>query len=160
MFFKKLVNGKISSGLITEENLRYVFNSVDFDEVGDNPAFFENLGYAIIRTVDQPIITPYQDLEESDVRLEDGSWQQVWNVIEKSVAEKKSIHDKKAAEISHIKEHKLMFVNDFINGPEYVDVLDILHAYKAQLEAIDPDDAYDVVWPDEPDPDTGIMLPF
>jgi hypothetical protein len=160
MFFKKLVNGEISFGLITEENLRYVFNSVNFDEVGDNPVFFENLGYAIIRIADQPVITPYQYLEETAVKLEDSSWQQVWNVIEKSVAEKKSIHDKKAAEIAYIKENKLMFVNDFINGPEYVDVLDILHAYKAQLEAIDPDDAYDVVWPAEPDPDTGIMLPF
>ena len=160
MFFKKLVNGEISSGLITEENLRYVFSSVNFDEFGDDPVFFENLGYAIIRIVDQPTITPYQYLEETAVKLEDSSWQQVWNIMEKSVDEKKSIHDKKAAEIAYIKEHRLMFVNDFIDGPEYIDVLDILYAYKAQLEAIDPDDAYDVVWPAEPDPDTGIMLPF
>ena len=99
-------------------------------------------------------------MEETAVKLEDSSWQQVWNIMEKSVDEKKSIHDKKAAEIAYIKEHRLMFVNDFIDGPEYVDVLDILNAYKAQLEAIDPEDTYDVVWPDTPHPDTGIMLPF
>jgi hypothetical protein len=160
MFFKKLVNGEISSGLITEENLRYVFNSVDFDEVGDNPVFFENLGYAVIRIAEKPVVSPYQYLEETEVKLEDSSWQQVWNIVEKSAAEKKEIHDKKVAEVQYIKTHKLLFVNDFINGPEYVDVLDILHAYKAELEAIDPNNAYDVVWPEEPDPSTGIMLPF
>ena len=77
MFFKKLEDNIPTGYIITEENLRHVLTSVNFDE-NPTPEIFEELGYAIVITTDQPTLTPYQTVTEFETKNSDGTWLQNW----------------------------------------------------------------------------------
>ena len=161
MFFKKLENGKPTGGLITEDNLRAFLDTVDFDRVNGNALFFESQGYAVINLEEKPVATALQDIVEGEtVRQNDGSWIQKYKAVDKPNDEKTKLLNREADRVKHKKENKLLVVDNFIASPEYHDVLEELNAYKTALKAVDLTDPFNVVWPEPPHEDTGIILPY
>ena len=83
MFFKKIENNQAVGNLITEENLKAVLDTINFDLVNGNPLFFESKGYAVIVLDAKPSITALQTLkEDTAIRQIDGTWKQSWIVID------------------------------------------------------------------------------
>lgn len=160
-WFKKFEADKPIGNLIAYDNLVWILSYLDFNKINGSPDFFEGQGYAVMTLADKPALSPYQIAAEADsIRLEDGTWQQQWSIVEKSAAEKTKILADQTNLVTRIKQHKIDTVNDFLPQLEYVDVVDELNAYKAALEAVDLSDPFNVRWPDFPDPSTGIILPF
>lgn len=159
MFFKKLENGKPTGGLITEDNLRAFLDTIDFDKINGNALFFESQGYAVIHLEEKPVATALQDIVEGQtVRQNDGSWIQKYEVVDKLLNEKTALFNRELGRVKHKKENKLLVVKEYIANLEYHDVVDELNAYKTALQAVDLTDPFNVVWPEPPHEDTGIIL--
>jgi len=161
MFFKKIENNQAVGNLITEENLKAVLDTINFDLVNGNPLFFESKGYAVIVLDEKPSITALQTLkEDTAIRQIDGTWKQSWIVIDLPTSDQIEIYNAKLEQVKYIQSHKIQTVDDFIAGPEYKDVIDHLTSYKTALENVDLSDPFNVKWPDCPPAETGIALPY
>ena len=149
MFFKKFEDSIPVGYLITEENLRYILDDVDFDK-SPPPKYFESRGYAVVIPSEQPSLSPYQIASEFETQNEDGTWQQQWNVIEVSDEERAAIFDAKLKDVTDYQVHLLsVYAQQLADPAETPSELVIIQKWIDATKSMDLSDPFNVVWPTE-----------
>lgn len=147
----KIVNGTPEGNLIHESTLPSLFPSVSFPRPLTNKDI-ESFGYAFFKETTKPTPGLYEKVIEGDpIKLEDGSYEQSWIIVEVSSDEKKEI-DNHQAFLMREQRNFMLTACDWTQLPNAPVDSEIWINYRQALRDITLQEGFphNITWPSKP----------